>query len=135
MQAYILVVVLLCILEIRKINRMLSKIDHKTFQLKIDEHINLELRDVVGFVDAFKHKQIGSFKLLVDLEKGYLNLSEEAFSYIRTHPIFLELEKMAIILVTLPNRLLVRFWINNNKMSCPVEIFESYDEGVKWIKV
>lgn len=114
---------------------MLSKIDHKTFQLKIEDHINLELRDVVSFVDAFKHKQIGSFRLLVDLEKGYLNLSDEAFNYIRTHPIFKELEKLAIILVTLPNRLLVRFWINNNKLKCPVEIFESYDLGLNWIKV
>lgn len=113
---------------------MLSKIDHQTFKLKIDTQIDLELKDVIVFVDTFKHQQKGKFKLLIDLQHGYLNMSKEAFNYLHTHSVFNELEKLVFILITLPNRILVRFWIKHIKLPCKIEVFESYKKGLAWIK-
>lgn len=113
---------------------MLTRLDNEIIVLKINDYLEMNLKDVMILIRELKAFSKKRFKLLVDLDKGYINLSEDAVEFLSHHSIHTQIEKMGIVLKSLPNRIIWRFFARKHKFHYPVQIFEEKEEAVNWLK-
>ncbi len=102
--------------------------------IKIEDLIDLDKEDVAWAAQAVLKLQAKAIKLIIDLNKGYVNLTQEAINYLSTHAIHKEIAAMGIVLKSLPNRILANSFVRNNNFQYPAIVFETRPKAEDWLQ-
>jgi len=113
---------------------MLTRTKDGTIVIATDDYLNLGLDDVVKLIHTVQTYTNKSFKVLIDLSKGYINLSLEALNYLKSHSVHGNIEGIAFCLKSLPNRLLANSFIKKNTFQYAVKVFEVEQEAFLWLE-
>ena len=100
------------------------------FQYKKGEHIELEdyLEAHIVLLEISEEK---IWKILVEFPKN-TSISQEARKY--AEQTNLDVTAQAIIISTLAQRILVRFYYLVRRSQFPIKIFEIKNDAIKWLK-
>jgi len=110
---------------------------HKNIYLLVfEDDYEIEIQDPVeidkAFIELLKGKE---FSVLVDTQKKFSSISNEARNFFATDPEILPFrKKIAIVVDNMPTKLLANFFIRFNKPQTPTRLFTNYDKAVSWLE-
>ena len=98
-----------------------------------DVHITIEEIKLVeqGLIQISEDK---AFKILFDMRNQYIQFDMDARRHAATAPITKLIQAEAIILNSLPNRLLFNFFLNFDKPNFPIKAFSKLTEALVWLR-
>ncbi len=101
--------------------------------IEVEDQIDLDIEDVAWATQTVMKLQEIGIELIVDLEKGYINMTPNALKYLSTHKIHDSISALAIVLKSLPNRILANSFVKNNRFQYPARVFETRPEAETWL--
>lgn len=102
--------------------------------LRLKNEVQLEHKDLLALIDTYVQFVATESHCLL-LETGLFNgISKEArdinpFKSLKVQP-----RSTAVVVKSLPTRLMVNFFVRQNSPSFPVEYFKTTDEALSWLK-
>ena len=92
-----------------------------------------DFKSILKASHAFASESDEEFYFIIDLRGEGMNSTPESREYFANNPYNKYRLADAIIIDSLPNKLIVNFFINFNKPSVPARMFNDMDSAKKWI--
>jgi len=104
--------------------------------LKFKDNVSFNLEDAIEVNNiTFSWVKGKSFVTLVDARNITGEISTEAKEHFSKDAKILELQKaQALVLNSLPNRIIATFYMKFHKPAVPVKIFTDFDKAHEWLK-
>jgi len=98
-----------------------------------DVHITMEEMKLVeqGMIQISENR---AFRILFDVRNQFIQFDKDARQHAATAPVTKLIIAEAVILNSLPNRLLFNFFLNFDKPTFPIKAFSNMNDAMDWLR-